>query len=319
VIADLSGLPNHLVWHAFKPMVTLDGVTDSIVTSHTVFISDDGYMYLNGSNRSQFHGGGTLMFNLNVDPDNPPFVGAGQAIYAHDCYARGNRLYTADIYNGTFSVYDITNRANPIMLTQQQTPSRFCHNMWLSDDGRILYTTDETAEAVVAAYDVSDEGNITELDRYRHAATEGKRTIPHNVYVVGNYLMLSYYTNGVVMIDAHRHDNLVEVAQYDTWNGADGGFHGCWGVYPFFRSGIVIGSNIEDGEMYVMRATYGKGAFLQGRVTNVVTGNPVSGARAQFLTHPESPTNKPNKFLQSAILSGIMFVDLPICSSCANW
>tara|TARA_B100001250_G_C19731302_1_gene758642 strand:- start:122 stop:1381 length:1260 start_codon:yes stop_codon:yes gene_type:complete len=65
---------------------------------------------------------------------------------------------------------------------------------------------------------------------------------------MGDYLVTSYYTSGVTVVDASDPSNLIEVAYYDTSPGYDGGeFEGCWGAYPFLPSGLILASDQQTG------------------------------------------------------------------------
>ena len=72
--------------------------------------------------------------------------------------------------------------------------------------------------------------------------------IDHNLYVKGDLVYESNYTAGLRILNIADPLNPVEVGFFDTYpisNGAS--FNGAWSNYPFFESGIVIVSSIEDG------------------------------------------------------------------------
>lgn len=256
MIVDMSNLPasvNAVFWK--------DSSIYKAGRSHTCFVDEKGFLYLNGSQVS----GGTMIFDLKPDPMNPTYLGGYNEHYVHDCFARNDTLWTAEISNGVVTVLDIKDRTTPQIIARFQTPFLFTHNCWLSKDGKYLYTTDEKPFATVASYDVSDLNNITLLDEYRHSYYDS--LIPHNVYVLpDSYLHVSYYRAGVTIVDAHKNDNLVEVAQYDTSPFSDAsGFQGCWGVYPFLPSGNIIASDREEG-LFVLTPTYKRACYLEGKV-----------------------------------------------------
>jgi hypothetical protein len=155
-------------------------------------------------------------------------------------------------------------------MVTQDTPDTFTHNCWLSDDGNTLFTTDEITGAFIASYDVSDIFNITELDRIQ--SNPGSGVIPHNAFVLNDFIVTSYYRDGITIHDVSSPSNMVEVGNYDTSPGMSGdGFNGVWGVYPYLPSGIVIASDIEKG-LFVFDATYTQAAFLTGNVTDLISG-----------------------------------------------
>lgn len=278
LIIDLSGLPNNISYNFWKPELTINNNTDTLLRAHNIYIDEGGYAYIAGSNISN---GEPFFLDLNVNPAQPTLAGFVPPIYAHDVYARGDTLWTSDIYVGEFTGYDVSNKANPIALGSQSTPDNFTHNAWISDDGNTLFTTDERANAYIGSYDVSDMSNIVELDRWQPYETIGEGVIPHNVHVKDEFLIISYYTDGLIVVDAQRPDNLVEVAKYDSYTGQNSGFFGCWGAYPFFSSGKILAADINTG-LYVFDANYQRACWLEGLVTDSVSGNPIFGARVEI-------------------------------------
>lgn len=266
LIIDLSPLPqsNNL------PSTVFHGA--GWITSHSLFIDENGRLYLNGSNRGN---GGVIMYDLTANPMAPVEVGTYDQWYCHDSYARGDTLYGAHIYAGFFSIVDVSNPAAPVLLGTQDTPSEFTHNCWLDDSGDHLYTTDEVTNAYVGSYDVSDPSDIVELDRLR--SDNGSGAIPHNTYWLHHHLVTSYYTYGVTIYDATRPDMLVEVGHYDTSPLSGNGFDGAWGVYPFLPSGNLLVSDIQEG-LFILQPTYTRAGFLEGVVTNAATGQPIPSA-----------------------------------------
>ncbi len=278
LIIDLSGLPNGVTWNNWRPV--LPGQTDSLYTCHNLWIDEEGYCYLSGCDQNS---GGPIILDLFSVPGQPQFVGYTPPIYAHDCFVQNNLLYTAEIYKGQFSVYDVSDKLSPELLATQKTPFEFCHNVWANADGSVLYTTDERANAPTAAFDVTNLDNIRLLDEFRPQATLGTGVIPHNAHAIGNYIVISNYTDGCVVVDATRPDNLIEVESFDTSTEFDNGFHGCWGAYPYFPSGLIAATDIENG-LFIFKPTYPRAAYLTGKVTNGVTGMPLTGVEVQILS-----------------------------------
>ena len=266
---DMSGLPSSVELNKILYSFDMDTLgIDTLFSCHNVWVDDKGFAYLTGCDVNH---GGVVMFDLKNDPMNPTFVGFGNDIYSHDNYARGDTLYTSEINEGRFGVYDVSDKSNVVQLATQETPYRFTHNVWLSDNSKVLFTTDEKANAPVAAYDVSDPQDIFLLDEFRPAVSLGTGVIPHNVHVKDDFLIISHYTDGCVIVDAHEPDNLVEVGNFDTNDDYVNGFHGAWGAYPFFPSGLIAISDIENG-LFILRPEYVRASYLEGQVTNINTG-----------------------------------------------
>lgn len=264
LIIDLSGLPNTIN--------SVNRAPNGLTTAHNVFIDENGIAYILGGNGNNK---GALMLDLNVDPWNPTVVGNYTTRYVHDAYVRNDTLWTAEINDGIFSVINVTNKSNPVVMATQATSGQDAHNLWLSDDGKYLFTTDELSNANIDAYDVSDLGNIRRLGTFQ--SSPGQNVIPHNVFVKGDFGIISYYRDGVVIFDATQPGNMIEVGNYDTSPFAGDGFNGAWGVYPYLPSGNVLVTDIEEG-LFVLGVNYVKACYLTGLVTDSSTGAAISAA-----------------------------------------
>ena len=65
----------------------------------------------------------------------------------HDIHARGDVLYAAEGRSPTFSVWDVSDKANPELLVRVPIPDGgYVHNIWPTDDDNFLLTTEETTE-----------------------------------------------------------------------------------------------------------------------------------------------------------------------------
>lgn len=268
LVIDMSGAPSDISYYFWKPELEIRGLSSTLRTCHNLYIDDKGYCYLAGCNVND---GGVIILDVHTNPGIPSLVSACDPRYSHDAMVRNDTLFSSEINGGVFSVIDVTDKSNPRTLVTQRTSFTFTHNSWVSDDGRYLFTTDEKPDAYIDAYDISDLDNIRRLDRIRPLATEGTGVIPHNVHYFDGYLVISWYTDGVVVVDASQPDHLIKVGQYDTYQQAAGGFNGCWGAYPWLPSGLVLGSDINSG-LYVLRPNYVRASRLSGLVKDASTG-----------------------------------------------
>jgi choice-of-anchor B domain-containing protein len=283
-IIDLSGLPSAAPSSNWFGGTLPGGGSLSFSTAHNVFVDENGVGYIIGAN---YGSGGAIMVDLAANPTNPPILGVYNANYCHDIYVRNDVMYTAEIYTGRFGIVDISNKANPVVLATQSTPNTFTHNVWLSDDGNTLYTTDETNGAGVAAYDISDITDINFLDIV-YSSQSG--AVPHNTFVNGDYLVTSHYKDGVTIIDASNPASMVETGYYDTSPFSGGGFDGCWGVYPYLPSGNIIASDQQEG-LFILSANYSPASTLSGTVTDASTGAPLFGANVSIIGVGSTTTN----------------------------
>lgn len=271
LVIDLSNLPDTLTasdWSYWEP--TIPGV-GTITDCHNIYIDESGYGYLAGCNVNL---GGPVYIDFFTTPGSPAYVDKGPAIYAHDIYTRSNIMYTSDIYDGKVRIYDVTDKTNTLSLGDQTTPFDFTHNAWPNDGDDVVFTTDEKANATTAAYDISDPTDIQLLDEFKPLATVNTGVIPHNVHVLDDYLVISHYSDGVVIVDASEPDNLIEVGNYDTYTGGSTGFNGAWGAYPFLPSGTLLVSDQNNG-CFILTPTYVRAARLEGTVTDIANGDPL--------------------------------------------
>ncbi len=279
-VIDLRSLPDSVSYTTRQ--YTVPGFGRAFVRAHNLYVDNArGLIFAAGGDRN-LNDGGILVFDAAADPLAPPLVAVGPETYAHDVYVQDGVMYASEIYRGELAVYDITDLTKITKLGVTSTPFSFTHNAWATADGQTVFTTDERANASVAAYDLSDYGDIRLLDEYRPLSSLNTRTIPHNVHVIDDFLSISYYTDGLRVVDASDPANLIEVANYDTWPGADGGFNGDWGAYPFLPSGLTLVSDRATG-LYVIDVDYQRAARLAGTVSNAVTGGPINGAEVVIL------------------------------------
>lgn len=276
MVIDLSGLPTAVSHSFWNP--TIEGSLDTFRACHNLYIDEKGYCYLSGSN---LNNGGFIIADIFTNPDTPVVVGVGPPIYSHDIYVRDDIAYSSDVETGQLTIHNVADKSNIQLMGMLETPFRFTHNAWLSDDGKTIFTTDEVPDASTAAYDISDLEDIRELNQFIPAADVGQGVIPHNVHYHNGFLVISHYGNGLIIVDANRPDNLVEVGNFDTSPLGVGGFVGAWGAYPFLASGLVLVSDSENG-LFVTRPNYTQASYLEGTVTDASTGEGLFGATISF-------------------------------------
>ena len=204
------------------------------IRSHNLSIDvATGFAYIEESN-------GWLILDL-ADPENPIDVGIISAP-GHDIMVRNDTAYVAEGWGSIFSIWDVTSKAHPQELVSIASPSNgYLHNIWPTEDGNYVLTTEETDNRTVKIWDISDLNNVNLVAEYL-----APNDLAHNVHVEGDYAFISHYTSGVAVLDIHDPTNPVEVAVYDTYvPNDDPQFAGCWGVYPHTSNGMVFTSNIE--------------------------------------------------------------------------
>ncbi|HZG01826.1 MAG TPA: choice-of-anchor B family protein, partial [Chitinophagales bacterium] len=226
IIVDLSDLPNGITQTTFTGY--------DLKTAHTLWIDENGILYLFGYDTNaglEANEKGAMVLDLNADPTNPVLLGTHNDRYFHDGFVRGDTLWGSAIYDGQLVVMDVTDKSNFETMALQTTPLAFTHNAWPTSDNQFIFTTDEKSNSHLTAYDVSDLGNIQELDRVQ--SNPGSNAVIHNAHLVDNdFAAASYYNDGVITVDVSQPDNMIIVGSYDTSPLGGNGFTGAWGVYP---------------------------------------------------------------------------------------
>ncbi len=285
LIIDLSDIDS--ITHRFiKPELTIGTSIDTLEKCHNIYIDEEGVAYLAGCNNGLR---GIIMMDIKTDPDTALFLGAIDDRYVHDVYVRNDTLLSSEIFSGSLAIYDVSDKSAPELISSILTTREFTHNAWLSADGSHVFTTDEKVSATVNSINISNLSSPEIASTYKTPTAMDGRIIPHNVHVLENFLVTSWYTEGVTIADYTDPTNIVEVGYYDTFEMEDSiqednnWFSGCWGAYPFLPSGLLLASDIQSG-LYVLDPTYVQAARLTGIVKDMNTGSIIRDASVSFVS-----------------------------------
>ncbi len=236
--------------------------------AHSLFI-DGTRLYLTWNKRAYgpHQNSDIPMTVLSIQkPDSPVFVAdlvapiggnnSPEFNYVHDGFARNDTVYCCCGTSGMF-IYNYKDSLNPVLLQiiSNYTQAGYNHSCWLSPDGNMLLFSDENAYAKVKLYDVSDLKTTPTQPVLKPLCLFGSHdtlgSTAHYGYMKGKYIYMSYYEDGVVIFDMSDSQNVREVTSYDTYpQNASGLYHGligCWNNYPFFASGNIIASDMQNG------------------------------------------------------------------------
>ena len=266
-IIDLAGLPNS------AELVKSDSST--FRTAHTLTQEGD-WLYVNGSNLEANVNGGTLIFNVADNPLEPELVGTYDKHYVHDVTIRNDTMYAAAITDGYLSlVYLGADRKDPQLVTTITYPGAGTHNSDLTTDGRYVMTTDEVGqtEKTLKVWDILDRDDIVQVADW----TPQPRAIVHNVRIVESLAFVSWYTAGTRIVDISDPVHPVEIAFFDFLPGEAPLFRGNWDIYPYFKSGKLIASSMEQG-LYVFTLDVERKGVVSGTVRDAESGDPLPGA-----------------------------------------
>ena len=235
-IIDLSGLP--------ESVELVNVFTEGVVSSHNLDVdAETGLLYILNSE------GNAIQIVDVSDPLDPETLGFIAVLDSHDIHAKDGRLFISEGREPSFSIWDVSDASAPEMLTRVTIPAGgYSHNIWPTDDGNYVLTTEETADRTVKVWDITDPDNVELVGEYL-----GENRLAHNVHIQGRYAFLSHYTSGITVIDLEDPTNPVEVASYDTTPGDDeAAFRGTWGATVPSPAGYVYGSDL-DARLTVLR------------------------------------------------------------------
>lgn len=158
------------------------------------------------------------------------------------------------------TIVDVTDKALPQTLGTLEYPDvGYAHQGWLSSDQAYFFLGDELDETDVPldntrtlVFDVTDLDDPTLHFEHFHATT----SIDHNMYTDGRLLFQSNYTTGLRVLNTTPvavARQLPTVAFFDTFpDNDDPVFSGTWSNYPYFESGTIPVSGIDEG-LFLLR------------------------------------------------------------------
>ena len=238
-----------------------------IGSSHNIAINEEtGIAYtIGGGGAGDTCGGGLHMIDID-DPKNPEFIGCAPTGGTHDTQCVTYRGPDED-YQGrelclnsngrTFQIQDVTDKDNPVVVGSGSSPNpAYIHQGWLTDDHRYFYQNDEsdviagnveTTRTLV--WDVSDLEDPVLVNEFMGSMTASA----HNLYIKGDLMYQANYLYGLHILDISDPENPREVGYFDTAPHAEGpGFGGAWSNYPYFESGTIIVTSMQEG-LFVLR------------------------------------------------------------------
>jgi hypothetical protein len=178
---------------------------------------------------------------------NPPTAAGQGTIAVHDLFAEPDRLYL----NGTTEGFVIMDRAGEDWAEGARMPSDgYSHANWVGDVAgrRIAIHGDEGFNAHLRVVDVDPASKefMTTIGEYQ---TRPEVSI-HNMMLFGDRVYLTYYHDGVRIIDLSDPTRPQLAAYYHTWDvetGLPGPFEGAIGLDVDQEAGLIWVADISRG------------------------------------------------------------------------
>ena len=225
--------------------------SDTFASAHSLWIDEArGLLFAHGTRDATGASQGMRVLDLVRNPENPADVGAFTDFYIHDSHSAGSRMYASAINGGFLAILDVSNPARVREVGRFFTGGRLTHNAWPARDERYLFTTDERPGRPLEVWDLLNPLEPRKAAEYIALAS----SMPHNVMVDGDRLLVSHYTEGVHLLDVRNPERPALMGSYDTHAGAGPEFSGAWGAYIFPGSDLIVVSDIEGGLFLVRSA-----------------------------------------------------------------
>ena len=243
--------------------------------AHNIFINEDtGFAYAVGT---QTCGPG----GLHIIDISTPSMPSKSACVSDPNTGRSNTGYSHDVqcvvYDGPDSEYvgkEICFGSNEtrVWIADVSTKSEdnsgaktiglgsydnyYTHQGWLTEDHRYFIVNDELDESNNAynntrtlIWNVEDLNN-PEIHETYFGPTPA---IDHNNYIIGNNVYMSHYAAGLRVMDISDISNPTESAYFDVYpSNNNTSFNGTWSNFPFFNSGSIVVTGIDEG-LFVVR------------------------------------------------------------------
>ena len=254
----------------FPQEFSADGRYTDLGNAHNIVINEtSGFAYPVGTNRDDQFNGGVHFLNLE-NPIVPTLAGGwGLYGYTHDAqvitYNGPDNTYVgSEIFVGANEdqvvVVDITDKNTPVTLATLPYPNiGYTHQGWFTEDHRYFILGDELDEVRqgfktrTLIFDMVDLENPV----LHYTYLGSTNAIDHNGYVLGDEFFLANYTAGVRVLDISNLESktIVEKAFFDTYpSNNNTQFAGVWSVYPYFKSGSIIISDITGGLFIIQKS-----------------------------------------------------------------
>jgi len=264
-IFDLTKLRNVVA----PPVVfTEDAHYSGWGNAHNVVINE-------ASNRAYGVGTNTSSGGLHIVDISNPLAPVIMGDFALDGYTHDAQVVN---YNGPDAAYvgreiafacnensvtivDVTVPTDAIQLSRTTyASSQYTHQGWLTEDHKYFLSNDELDEYYTGINTTTFIWDVSDLNAPFLVGTYVSTTpaIDHNLYIKGNLCYQSNYRAGlrITNLDNLANGTMTEVGYFDVYPSSDAAlFNGTWSNYPYFSSGVVAVSHIEQG-LFLLRPNF---------------------------------------------------------------
>lgn len=205
--------------------------------------------------------------------------GNGAEIAIRHMMVQGDLLYMAWLEGGLV-LADISDPSQPEQIgTNVHYQDNYTNHVWPTADASHVLTADERSGGLVRIWDIRDPQRIQQVATY----SAHPRAVAQQVMVKGDLAYLSYYEEGLRILDISAPEHPVEVAYRDELEGPpEGSFVGTCGVWPYQSAdnppGVreYIYTSQREGKVEMVALNGPRKARVWGRLTHVGDGSPLA-------------------------------------------
>jgi choice-of-anchor B domain-containing protein len=278
-IFDLTQLRNYQTPPATPVPFSESAHYGNVGSVHNIWINEaSGYAYAVGTaSGTTTCSRGVHIFSVQ-NPTNPLFAAcypttSTTGYYTHDidcmmyggpdqdyqgreiCIASDGKSSNT---NDSMAILDVTDKNAIVEIARvSYANDGFIHQTDFTEDMNYLVLDDELDETQTGNNRRTHIFNMMDLDNPVYVGFyQAGGGIDHNQYVKGEYLYQANYTEGFTLYTMENiaSGSLTPYGFFDFYNGtvSNPPFNGAWNVYPYFDSGNVIFSSIEQG-LFILR------------------------------------------------------------------
>ena len=151
----------------------------------------------------------------------------------------------------TITIVNVTDHANPIQLARlSYSGVEYTHQGWFDEAHHYFYVNDELDEYYNGHNTRTYVWDLTDLDApvLLTNFTSTSPAIDHNLYTKNGFVYQANYRSGLRILDVHDINQISQAGYFDIYPADDNpNYNGAWSVYPYFPSGVIVVSGIEQG------------------------------------------------------------------------
>ena len=158
----------------------------------------------------------------------------------------------------TVTVVDVTDPTDVVLISSTSYSGvNYTHQGWLTEDQAYFISNDELDEQELGVNTTSFIWDMSDLSAPQIIGTFVAETtaIDHNLYLNDGLVYQSNYRAGLRILDTENiiSGELEEVGYFDVYPSSDAPqFNGTWSNFPYFPSGVIAVSHIEEG-LFLLR------------------------------------------------------------------